>query len=124
MYRSYSSYALALADFDGDGNVDLVAGSNSGSTLIFRGNGDGTFQTPGNARGVGAPSLTVADLDGDGKLDIATNGRGSVNVVRGNGDGTFQPAQSFASGLNPWSVNAADVSSDGVFNVDVTVHYA
>jgi hypothetical protein len=124
----HSSDALALADFDGDGNLDLVAGANDvvgssdGSAVVFRGNGDGTFQTPGNDLGVGGTTLTVADLNGDGKLDIATNGADLVNVLRGNGDGTFRPAQSFASEVNPWSINAAYVSSDGVLDLVVTNH--
>src|SRR5262249_32973768 len=43
-----------------------------------------------------------------------------ITVFRGNGDGTFQPALSFAAGGNPWSVNAADVSGDGVLDLVVT----
>ncbi len=75
---------LAVADFDGDGKLDVAIsdyiGGPQGSGISF-GNGDGTIQTSGTAAttgimpvqsfyvGVGGPSIAL-DLNGDGKPDI------------------------------------------------------
>jgi Bacterial Ig-like domain (group 3)/FG-GAP-like repeat len=67
-----------LADFDGDGDVDLLLAG--GGVTFYPGNGSGTF-------GAGVPSAvsTVAmrygDVNGDGKLDFVSKASGSVTVV-------------------------------------------
>jgi hypothetical protein len=111
------SYDLALADLDGNGNLDLVAAGNE-STLVLLGIGDGTFQTPSD-QGYGNRSHTVADFDADGKLDLAVVAGSFVNIRRGNGDGTFQPPESLGAGADPWFVNAADVNGDRVLDLAV-----
>ena len=110
---------VAVGDFDGDGNSDLVV--NSGGIEIFLGNGDGTFRSTAsypNTQDLGMP--LVGDFNGDGRPDIAINWVNSgnfgtlgsgVNVLLGNGDGTFQPAV-------PWIPNhnfsvAGDFNGDG-----------
>jgi hypothetical protein len=80
-------------DFNEDGKpdlaVDAVAGSNA--TIIFLGNGDGTFlQLPPIPNVGGFIQGKVVDLNGDGHLDLVTCGNGNSTVYLGNGDGTFQ----------------------------------
>ena len=62
--------SLALADFDGDGKLDLAVGA--GNVLLL-GNGDGTFQTP-IVLGAGGPGIAVGDFNLDGKPDLAVGG--------------------------------------------------
>jgi hypothetical protein len=63
-----------VADFNGDGILDVAAVSPSANSVsVFLGNGDGTFQAPlsfavdNNPRG-----LAVGDFNGDGFPDLAT----------------------------------------------------
>jgi hypothetical protein len=91
--------AVAIADFNGDGNPDIVvADFLTGMVRIQLGNGDGTFGAPTSfpVGGMYAGNLAVADFNHDGKLDIAV-GTGdivigyTVAILHGNGNGTFQP---------------------------------
>lgn len=67
--------APALADIDGDGDLDLLEGSESDGLTLYRNTGsrtdpafarDSSFVVP--VQGYAAPA--VADLDGDGDLDL------------------------------------------------------
>jgi hypothetical protein len=64
---------LAVADFNGDGKLDVALGSCCGSanTYLLLGNGDGTFQAPA-ALGVGgsSTSLTAVDITGTKYPDL------------------------------------------------------
>jgi len=62
--------SLAMADFDGDGKLDLAVGA--GNVLLL-GNGDGTFQTP-IVLGAGGPGIAAGDFNLDGKPDLAVGG--------------------------------------------------
>ena len=112
-------FAMALGDFNRDGNVDIVAGGGGYPTagyydqsnnrvnglalptgagvVVLLGQGDGTFTfstAPGLSSFFTLPNLNLsaADMDGDGNLDlVATDGNESkLRVLRGLGDGTFE----------------------------------
>ena len=68
--------AIDLADFDGDGKLDLLIAAN-GSVFIARGNGDGTFQFAANQlipiydSPVGTAGYSAeVDLNQDGRPDV------------------------------------------------------
>lgn len=91
---------VVIADFDGDGKLDLaVANGSAGSVSIRLGNGDGTFQAAHTFNvGVSPAALSKGDFNNDGKLDLAvfqpgdpnTSATGAISVLSGNGDGSFQ----------------------------------
>jgi hypothetical protein len=74
---AYGFGAIALADFNGDGKLDVA----SGGAILLLGNGDGTFQgfIPLGAGGFG---IAVADVNRDGKPDIAVGGVASATLRR------------------------------------------
>jgi hypothetical protein len=117
--------SIAVADLNGDSNIDLVVANQDSSTVaVLLGNGDGTFQTAESysSGGIFTESVAVADVNGDGKPDllVAINCTSSVDcsglvaVLLGNGDGTFHPAVAYSSGgQSAESVAVADVNGDG-----------
>ncbi len=66
--------AVVVADFDGDGKLDVAAANSADNTIsILLGVGDGTFGAKTDfPTGAGPVGIVAADLDGDGKLDLAT----------------------------------------------------
>ena len=61
----------ALADIDGDGDLDLILNVVGIGTEIFLNDGEGHFgRTATLNRNRGPMSLAVADIDGDGDLDL------------------------------------------------------
>ncbi len=65
--------SLAVADINGDGNLDLVVtNENDNIVSVLLGDGSGGFSaaTPVTV-GAEPRSIAVADLDGDGDLDLA-----------------------------------------------------
>jgi hypothetical protein len=123
--------AIAVADVNHDGNLDLVAaeevvinGSTGAGAAVLLGNGDGTFQSAKGYFSVttcGALAVAIADVNGDGKPDIMIAHDCSMNfmdgvvaVLLGKGDGTFQLETWYdTGGYVPSSVAVGDVNGDG-----------
>ena len=113
--------SIQAADFDGDGNLDLV--SAHGTLNISMGQGDGTFEPPRVESSVsGAMAVSVADLDNDGRLDIAATGGTMLHLLKGNGDGTFQPLQELeiSSSFQLRAVAVTDLGTDGSLEIIVS----
>jgi len=108
------SFALA-ADFDGDGRLDLVIGSNPEGTSVFRGLGDFTFDAPVElVTGQSPANGVVADLNGDGKKDVAVANRGSHSIsIFLNQGGLVFSASDMPLDRQANDVAAGDVNRDG-----------
>ncbi len=79
---SSSLAPIELADFSGDGNLDIAtANYATGNVYLLQGNGDGTFRAPeAFVTGGGPADIVAANLNGDATLDIATANYGSNTV--------------------------------------------
>jgi hypothetical protein len=120
---------VAVADFNGDGKLDIAAtDSEAGVVQIFLGNGDGTFSIGAayptdTTEGPNPQNLVTGDFNHDGVIDlaIANEDTGSVGVLLGNGDGTFATAISNPiTGYSPETITTADLNGDGFLDLAVT----
>ncbi|MHB8644345.1 MAG: FG-GAP repeat domain-containing protein, partial [Thermomicrobiales bacterium] len=116
---AYGFESVAVADFNGDGKVDLAVTYGASRLSILLGDGHGTFiPAPGSPITVnGGNNLAVTgDFNGDGKADLALLlPGGSLYVLLGNGDGTFNtPIITPPPNATFWNTIAVgDVNGDG-----------
>ena len=118
-----SPLGVAVADLNQDGYDDIaVANSGDSTVAVFMGVGNGTFQTEQIYAMSARPSAVVAtDLNGDGFSDLAVTtatGRQLVLVINkgtsATSGSTFNPpTTTYATGVQPIALAAADINRDG-----------
>jgi len=110
-------WALAAADMNEDGILDLVIGARSaGQVLVNTGNGDGTFSFASSQLADGAVWMLVCgDVDGNGTEDVAvvnsTSNRAAI--LRGNGAGQLLPPERYATDPFCLATDLGDLDGDG-----------
>lgn len=124
--------AIAVGDFNGDGNADVVvANGNSDTISILLGNGDGTFQPAYSfpSGGYTPVSIAIADVNADGKLDVivanycadsSCQTNGVISVFLGDGRGGFSAPHEYSpEGNRTGPLAIADVNRDGKLDIVV-----
>jgi hypothetical protein len=103
------------ADFDMDGDLDLIVGVKDGPPVVLRNNGDGSwsvsqpFSVTGELR-----DFAWGDLDGDGDPDaVLLDAAGVLHVFMNHQAGLFQAAEPPVGARNVTAMALGDVNGDG-----------
>ncbi len=119
-------YSVALADFNGDGKLDVATVNYyARSVSVIPNLGDGLLGQATNFYGAafGPNSLAAGDFNHDGKMDLIVRGSSTITALVGNGDGSFILAATLAvaSGSSPRSMAVGDFNRDGKADIALTV---
>ncbi len=118
---SINSKVVGVADFNGDGKLDLAV-PGGGSFSILLGDGAGGFGAATVSSFINADSIAISDFNSDGKLDLAMVGfaiDGKLSIVFGNGSGGFSAPTQLAIDSYPEDLTVADFNGDGKADVAV-----
>jgi hypothetical protein len=112
----------AVADFNGDGNVDIALPGRGGVSVeyyfpngvdLYLGNGDGTFQSLVFRGWIGQGDrlfdVSSGDFDGDGKPDLLITRDGEFDVLLNSGNAKFRSPVAY---LNVAPFLLADINAD------------
>ncbi len=121
---------IAVGDFNGDGNLDLViANTETPYLTILLGDGKGGFApsplSPFDTHSYPhVHGVAVGDFNGDGKLGVVTDSWGHNQILMFLGDGhgnLLLPGRAFNTGKRPYErLRSADFNKDGKPDVVTT----
>ena len=121
---------IAIADFNGDGHIDVIIANDSIPEFLYQNKGDGTFEevglfagaaVDGDGHAYAGMGVDFADYDNDGLPDIVISDLAyqKYSLYHNNGDGTFTYS-SDSTGLGSmtflhsgWGIRFLDYDNDG-----------
>ena len=122
-----ATHRAVVADFNGDGTVDVAAveaGSSSLQIILGEPGGGAGAGPSRSALGRSAVALASGDFDGDGAIDlfVADGSSSAVTVLLGDGRGHFDARRSLDVGIKAAAdgLAASDIDGDGLADLVVT----
>ncbi len=118
--------APLVADFNGDGLLDVVIPDNAFSFVYLQGFGDGTFRAAPSyplpdtfVTRAASFSVATGDFNGDGIPDVVVGAQGNTSatgmvVYLGKGDGSFLPGVNYGAQTDASFLAVADFNGDGI----------
>jgi hypothetical protein len=137
MGKPAKGLGIALADYDGDGKIDVAIANDSMLEFLYHNKGNGTFEesgldaeiaVDGNGRTYAGMGIDFADYDNDGLPDLVITNLANQKyaLYHNNGDGSFT-YDTYMSGLaaitllhSGWGVSFMDYDNDGLKDLLVT----
>ena len=119
----HDSEDIGIADFDGDGDLDIIVVSEDDKTNeLYLNNGDGSFKDGGNRIPVEGTSnsVVVLDVNLDGFPDVLIGNNGQNNVLINDGKGFFkdETVPRFGEFIDvTQDLTPADVDNDGDMDI-------
>jgi hypothetical protein len=121
---------MVCADYDGDGDTDVLVGNDVMANFLFQSDGSGTFKEVGMASGLafdmagiphGSMGIDCGDYDNDGLLDffVTSYQHELATLYRNRGNGLFEDVTRRTGAGTPtrphvtWGTGFVDFDNDG-----------
>jgi hypothetical protein len=116
LYEAPAGQGAIDTDYDGDGDIDVIAANRTGDVNILQNDGHGNFTIVDPASlGItdrAEDGISTGDVDNDGDLDMLLAGDGYGRLYLNNGNGSFAFQQAF-NGTDGYMGGFADLDNDG-----------
>ena len=112
-----------VADLDGDGDADILCGTETTGIRVWKSNGNRTFSASSTySSGSINRQSELCDLNGDNRLDvvIVNETENKISILLNNGSGQFPSRVTYATGSYPTGLCVGDFDGDG----DVDIAFA
>ena len=116
----FISKKITIADFDKDGNLDLLCAADSNPFQFYKGNGAGSFQLKSFDNISGVADFEIADINKDGLNDIVSIGYdNNLNTFIGSANYQFTK-KSYALSSQPRELEVNYFSNDAYPDIIVS----
>jgi len=120
-----ANWQPAWFDYNNDEKTDLYVSNEATVNVLYKNNGDGTFEDVTEKAGLclnhSTHGVAIGDYNNDGYMDIYTTGTQNNLLWKNNGDGTFsQVAESAGvsnTGFLGWGTGFLDFNNDGFLDI-------